>query len=45
MAFGPPRRNGAVYRNARLTAAIDLLLTCDTIADAVRITKERPGSQ
>ena len=38
-------KNGPIYPNARLTAAIDLLLTSETIADAVRLTKERLGSQ
>ena len=38
-------KNGPIYPNARLTAAIDLLLTSETIADAVRLTKEHLGSQ
>ena len=37
-------KNGNIYATARLTAAIDLLLTCDTIAEAVRLTQERPGA-
>ena len=37
--------NGRIYATARVTEAIDLLLTCDTIADAVRLTRERLGDE
>ena len=45
-AIEPPKvvKNGNIYATARLTAAIDLLLTCDTIAEAVRLTQERSGA-
>jgi len=45
-AIEPPKvvKNGNIYATARLTAALDLLLTCDTIAEAVRLTQERPGA-
>jgi len=45
-AIEPPKavKNGNIYATARVTAAIDLLLTCDTIAEAVRLTQERPGA-
>jgi hypothetical protein len=33
--------NGAIYPNASVVADIDLLLTCATIAEACRATKER----
>jgi hypothetical protein len=38
-------KNGRIYPNARVTAAIDLLLTSQTMAEAVRLTKERIGTQ
>jgi hypothetical protein len=38
-------KNGRIYANARVTAAIDLLLTSQTMAEAVRLTKERIGTQ
>ena len=43
-AIRPQRevRNGPIYATGRVKAALDLLLTCDTIAEAVRKTKERP---
>ena len=34
-------RTGNIYRNGRVWAAIDLLLTCDTIAEARDETKKR----
>jgi hypothetical protein len=38
-------KNGRIYPNARVTAAIDLLLTSQTMAEAVRLTRERIGTQ
>jgi hypothetical protein len=39
----PPRevRNGGLYPTARVIAALDLLLTCKTIKDAIKKTKHR----
>jgi len=46
--LGPPItpsktvRTGNLYRASRVWAELDLLLTCDTIAEAVRRTRDRP---
>lgn len=42
----PPRevRNGGLYATARVTAALDLLLTCKTIKEATQKTKRRVNS-
>lgn len=39
-----PVRNGKIWPNARLWCALDLLLTCDTIAEARDRTQERLAS-
>ena len=37
--------NGNIYATARVTAALDLLLTCDSISEAVILTRERLGDE
>ena len=37
-------KTGNIYMTARVNAAIDLLLTSDTIAEAVKLTQARPGA-